>query len=147
MRVFQPYTCSQRFDLTLVPNRCCCAKRALCMCARFPFLPCVSPHCGCPCAHSVDRTTDSRARVMAQEQNSAHPFTMFHQLSGPFFISEDLFVKIVSFSPRELFHVFIPLSRCSIKRWCIRLSFVSSPCLHHVQKRMTLSECFPSPIA
>ena len=55
-------------------------------------------------------------------------------------------MKVVIFSPRELFHVFIPLSRCSIKRWCIRPSFVSSPCLHHVQRRMTLSEFFRSPI-
>ena len=82
IRVFQACTCSQRSDLTLVPNRCCCALGALRKCARFPFLPCVSPHSGCPCAHSVDCMTNSLARVMAQEQNSAHPFTFFHQLGS-----------------------------------------------------------------
>ena len=36
-------------------------------CTRCPLLPCVSPHCGCPCVHSVDRMTDSRTRVVAPD--------------------------------------------------------------------------------
>ena len=34
------------------------------------------------CAHSQHHVTDSSDRFMAQEQNSAHPFTIFHQLGS-----------------------------------------------------------------
>ena len=61
IRVFQSCTCDQCFNLTQVPNLCW-------------------SHCGCLCAYSVDRMADSRTRVMAQEQNSARPSTIFHQL-------------------------------------------------------------------
>ena len=40
-----------------MPDLCCCASAPA-----FLFVPIVSPHCGCLCAHSVDRMTDSRSR-------------------------------------------------------------------------------------
>ena len=43
IRVFQACTCGQRFDLTPVPDRVCCALGALRKCAYFPFLVL---HCG-----------------------------------------------------------------------------------------------------
>ena len=55
IRVFQTCTCDQRFKLTQVPNRYCCALGALRKCAYFPFL--VLPHYGglSLCARSAPR--------------------------------------------------------------------------------------------
>ena len=58
----------------------------------------------CLCAHSQHRVTDSSDRFMAQEQNSAHPFTIFHQLFFHFFHFSPLFV-CVSFHFSKVLHI------------------------------------------
>ena len=73
IRVFQACTCDQRLNLTQVH---------LALCASAPTSLFLSYHTVvvCLCAHSQHHVTDSSDRFMAQEQNSAHPFTIFHQL-------------------------------------------------------------------
>ena len=66
-------------DLTQVPGRYCCALGALRKCANFLFQSYPSVVV-CLCAHAQHHVTDSSDRFMAQEQNSAHPFTLSHQL-------------------------------------------------------------------
>ena len=75
-KAFRPSFFFSFASFTQVLNRWCSALGASRKCTSFPFIPCVSPHCGCPCAHS-----DSRTRAMSQEQNSVHPYPpYFHQL-------------------------------------------------------------------